>query len=81
MQSSAWVSATTPLTGASATRDGSRLSEFLEVLEDAYISGGDEIENLVSVSFLEHLPRPGEPGSEIRERLGPALRRQLAVIG
>lgn len=61
--------------------DDSRLSEFLEVLEEAYTSGGDEIENLVSVSFLEHLPPPGETGSEIRERLGPALRRQLALIG
>ena len=57
------------------------VSEFLDVLEDAYRNGGDEVENLISVSFLEHLPRPGEPGAEIRDLLGPLLRKQLGVIG
>lgn len=65
-----------------AVKDGDpRLTEFLEILEEAYRAGGEEVENLISVSFLEHLPRPGEPGSEIRERLGAALQKQLGVIG
>lgn len=57
------------------------LREFLDMLEDAYCTGGDEIEELISVSFLEHLPRLGEPQSQLRELVGPALRRQLEVIG
>jgi hypothetical protein len=58
-----------------------RLSEFLDFLENAYRSGGPKVEELISVSFLEHLPRPGEPGSQLREMLGPALQKQLGVIG
>lgn len=58
-----------------------QLSEFLRTLEDAYVTGGDEIENLIAVSFLEHLPRPGEAGAEIRDWLGPAMQHQLDVIG
>lgn len=61
--------------------DDAQLSTFLSALEDAYVTGGDEIENLIAVSFLEHLPRPGEAGSEIRDRLGPAMQHQLDVIG
>jgi hypothetical protein len=57
------------------------LTEFLDFLEEAYNSAGAEIEELISVSFLEHLPRPGEPHSELRDLVGPALARQLAVIG
>lgn len=58
-----------------------QLSDFLGALEDAYRSGGDDVEELISVSFLEHVPRPQEPGSELRELVGPALRQQLGVIG
>jgi hypothetical protein len=57
------------------------LAAFLEFLEEAYQHGGDQVEELISVSFLEHLPRTGEPGSELREEVGPALSRQLRVIG
>ena len=57
------------------------LQEFLDMLEDAYLTGGDEVEELISVSFLEHLPRPGEPQSQLRDLVGPTLRKQLDVIG
>jgi hypothetical protein len=57
------------------------LDSFLEFLEDAYKHSGNDVEELISVSFLEHLPRPGEPGAELRTRVGPALARQLEVIG
>lgn len=65
-----------------AVRDSDpSLNEFLAFLEHAYASGGDEVEELISVSFLERLPRPGQHASELRELVGPNLRRQLEVIG
>jgi hypothetical protein len=65
---------------AVASKDAA-LDAFLVVLEQAYQHGGDDVEELISVSFLEHLPRPGERGSELREMVGPALANQLRVIG
>jgi hypothetical protein len=65
---------------AFAARDP-ELPEFLEFLEDAYRSGGSEVEELISVSFLEHLPRPGQRCAELRELVGPRLQEQLRVIG
>jgi len=47
------------------------LNDLLTHLEDAYAVGGPEVEELISVSFLEHLPRPGERGAELRDRVGP----------
>jgi hypothetical protein len=65
-----------------AVRAGdSDLTPFLAFLEDAYESGGEEVGELISVSFLEHLPRPGEPGAELRDRVGPAMAEQLRLIG
>jgi hypothetical protein len=55
--------------------------EFLSLLEDAYASGNEEIQELLSVSFLENLPRPDEDGAEIRTQLGPSLTKQLRIIG
>src|SRR5436309_11 len=66
---------------AALERADPRLQEFLDALEDAYRTGASEVEELISVSFLEHLPRPGEPQSELRELVGPTLRKQLDVIG
>ena len=57
------------------------LTDFLNDLEAAYRTGGDEVEELISVSFLEHLPRPGLAGAELRELLGPSLLAQLGAIG
>jgi hypothetical protein len=58
-----------------------QLSSFLDALEDAYRTGGPEVEELISVSFLEHLPRPGQPLAHLRDLVGPSLRRQIDVIG
>jgi hypothetical protein len=66
---------------AALERAEPRLQEFLDTLEVAYRAGGPDVEELISVSFLEHLPRPGELGSELRELMGPTLRAQLDVIG
>ncbi len=54
---------------------------LLAELEQAYALGGNEIEELIAVSFLENLPRPGEEGAGVREWLGPELTKQLRVIG
>jgi|SRR5215831_3578317 len=59
----------------------SQLVGFLAFLEDAYEKAGPEIAELISVSFLEHLPRPKEKGWEIRSLVGPKLKKQLQVIG
>jgi hypothetical protein len=58
-----------------------RLREVLSFLESAYAAGNDHVEELISVSFLELLPRPGEPLAELRSLLGPQLAKQLGVIG
>lgn len=50
-------------------------------LEEAYAAGDEEIQELISVSFLENLPRPGEEGSGVRAWLGRELAAQLRVIG
>lgn len=57
------------------------LRDILDYLEEAYAGGDAELQELISVSFLENLPRPGEPGAEIRKMVGPNLGRQLHVIG
>lgn len=57
------------------------LQEFLNALEDAYRTGDEQVQELISVSFLEHLPRPGHSGAELRDRVGPNLAEQLRVIG
>ena len=57
------------------------LEQVLAFLEMAYSTQGAEVEELIAVSFLEHLPRPGEPGAELRTLVGPNLAEQLERIG
>lgn len=59
----------------------SELREILDYLEEAYSEANEEIQELISVSFLENLPRPGENGSQIREMIGRQLRKQMDAIG
>lgn len=59
----------------------SDLRRLLNDLENAYADGQEEIQELISVSFLENLPRPGEEASGVRTWLGPELSAQLDVIG
>src|SRR5262245_13033672 len=59
----------------------SELQEILDYLEEVYSRGNDELCELIAVSFLENLPRPGEPSAQIREMVGPRLRAQLQMIG
>jgi hypothetical protein len=57
------------------------LRNILGYLENTYSAGDEELQELISVSFLENLPRPSEKGAQIREMVGSNLRRQLHVIG
>jgi hypothetical protein len=71
---------------ATARAEGSlaaqrELRAFLSHLEDVYVGGNEELQELLSVSFLENLPRPEEDGAEIRTQLGPSLTKQLRIIG
>lgn len=60
--------------------DSRDLHELLAVLEEAWDQGDPEVLDLISTSFLEMTPLPGEEGAEIREWLPPMLRRQLERI-
>jgi hypothetical protein len=57
------------------------IGDVLSYLEEAYAAGDEELRELISVSFLENLPGPGESGAEVREMVGQNLRRQLQLIG
>ncbi len=56
------------------------VEEMLDALKQEFTAGDEEVEELITVSFLENLPRNGEPGDALRLRLGPALREQLKRI-
>lgn len=56
------------------------LLQILDFLEEVYSGGDEELQELISVSFLEDLPRWDEECSQVRELVGPNLRRQLDVI-
>lgn len=53
---------------------------MLDALEKAFADGSEDTRNLISVSFLEYLPFPGEDGYEIIGHLGPALTKELEMI-
>ena len=54
--------------------DRTTCQEVWNWLENAYQQGDDDEKDLVAVSAVEMIPNPGEPGSEFRGLLGPALR-------
>ena len=61
---------------------GSDLGAVLAATERGFaLEGASDVGELISVSFLEHLPRPGEPGSELRRLIGPRSAAQLSAIG
>ncbi|WP_328995307.1 hypothetical protein OG394_12060 [Kribbella sp. NBC_01245] len=47
----------------------------LDWLEREFIRGPDDVRGLITVSGVEMIPDPGQPGAELRELLGPELRR------
>jgi hypothetical protein len=65
-----------------ARRSGSGpLRAVLDFIEEALSSGAaPEVEELISVSFLEHLPKPGDSGDRLREILGPKTTTTLRAL-
>jgi hypothetical protein len=53
------------------------LGPALQLLEDEFASGTDEIKELIAVSFLENLPDGPDPGGDLRLQLGPSLKGEL----
>jgi hypothetical protein len=49
----------------------------VDQLEREYERGEDDVRELLAVSFLEHLPYPGQEGADVVEHLGPALLAEL----
>jgi len=48
--------------------------------EDRKVRRRVEVQQLIAASFLENLPRQGEDGMQIREMIGPNLKRQLKAM-
>jgi hypothetical protein len=53
------------------------VASVLEFLEKYFVSGGEQMSELIAVSVLETMPLRGEEGAQIREFLGPAMRDHL----
>lgn len=53
----------------------------LESLNASFDSGRTDDRELIAASFLENLPKNGQPGGDIRRLLGPALQQHLAQYG
>lgn len=68
------------VTGADASDRREKVRVILEVLENAYAEGDDEMRDFLSASFLENLPKTGEAGQEIRTMLGPHLSQGLCAV-
>ncbi len=49
--------------------------EIVDWLEVAYNEGGREVQGMLTVSGVEMIPDPGQPGSALRALLGSSLRR------
>ncbi|NYD77854.1 DUF7674 family protein [Arthrobacter cupressi] len=43
-------------------------------LEESFDEGPQDVRNLIAVSAVEMIPDPGDPGSGMRDMLGPSLR-------
>ncbi len=57
-----------------------QLQDILDYLEIAYVEDSEVVGELIAVSFLEDLPRGNEDGSNIRQMVGPSLRKQLLAF-
>jgi hypothetical protein len=75
-----WVESTYANDDGPQNGDMTGLVHLLEFLENSFASGDPDIQELISVGFLENLPGPDETGSEVRELLGPHLREELERV-
>lgn len=57
------------------------LRRTLDFIEDAFVHGtSGGAQELIHVSFLENLPRPGEKGFHVVKMLGRNLQEQLKLM-
>lgn len=56
------------------------VAAILEFLENRFRHGNEEVKELISVSFVEMLPRPDERGAELRAQLGTELAAEAARV-
>lgn len=49
-------------------------ASVLNWMEAEFIHGPEDVRGLIRVSGVQMIPDPGEPGAELRQLLGPALR-------
>lgn len=54
--------------------DAAVCASVLAWMETGFSEGPEDVRGLIAVSGVELIPDPGEPGSELRDMLGPALR-------
>jgi hypothetical protein len=58
------------------------LRELLDFIEAEFVQHlHSEIAEVISASFLEHLPRLGEGGAALRDLVGPTCAARLRLIG
>lgn len=48
---------------------------IMDWLEREYVRGAEDVQGLITVSGVEMIPDPGQPGSALRDLLGRVLRR------
>lgn len=63
--------------GISTIADHSDVGRILDLLEREFITGDEDVKELISVSFLENLVQTESYYSTIKAYLGPSLTREL----
>jgi hypothetical protein len=66
---------------AGDSRRKTKLRRVLDFLNAEFERSDEAGRELIAVSFLENLPRPGDPGGELRNMLGAALEGELRRLG
>lgn len=56
------------------------LRNIFQFVENAYVEGGEHLQELIAVSFLENLPGSDERGAELSELLGLQLAKQFSRL-
>lgn len=54
--------------------DPAMCASVLAWMEMRFNNGPDDVRGLIAVSGVQMIPDPGQPGSELRDSLGPRLR-------